>query len=393
MYGHPSHTIQLHTQTSWLIPSSSASRNRACPDNDQLLNCTDMAEPVKSNLEAEVKDVPEASKDQTAEDAKSPGESEAQSPSWLSGANAWGTSFLQSAKDKTFSTFESMKKDLNEFSDTVQHEASVLASATATQVKQQAQLFQQFVKTPDGEDEKPLDEQNAEGDAESKKEKKDSDVAKESDQSSAGSFFPKVDPSKWVKSIVDTVQKLGIEDTTKDESNYTEEIKVGIARRTNLDQCQLLQLQNDEKTFLQGPTQNVDLYNEWLQDFKIGEYNGEINLLLTNNPKLREIYSKLVPSQVDNHTFWNRYFFKVHVFELDKSLTDNCAQEKKESPEGSSQSGVEKDETWSMCSSAKDLDDLDEEFDSEGAHPEPVDRQETLTPRLEEDGWEKCDPK
>ena len=28
-----------------------------------------------------------------------------------------------------------------------------------------------------------------------------------------------------------------------------------------------------------------------------------------------------VPSQVDNNTFWNRYFFKVHLKELDKQIS------------------------------------------------------------------------
>ena len=53
-------------------------------------------------------------------------------------------------------------------------------------------------------------------------------------------------------------------------------------------------MQNDPRTFTQAPQQNVDLYKEWLNDFKISEYNGEINLLLSNNPRLREIYAELV---------------------------------------------------------------------------------------------------
>ena len=53
-------------------------------------------------------------------------------------------------------------------------------------------------------------------------------------------------------------------------------------------------MQNDPPTFTQAPQQNVDLYKEWLNDFKISEYNGEINLLLSNNPRLREIYAELV---------------------------------------------------------------------------------------------------
>lgn len=60
------------------------------------------------------------------------------------------------------------------------------------------------------------------------------------------------------------------------------------------------------------------VYEEWLKDFKIAEYNGEINTLLGNNPRLREFYAKVVPSELDNHTFWDRYFFKVYNAEQEK---------------------------------------------------------------------------
>ena len=53
-------------------------------------------------------------------------------------------------------------------------------------------------------------------------------------------------------------------------------------------------MQNEPRTFLQPPQQNVDLYKDWLTDFKISEYNGEINILLGYNPRLREIYAELV---------------------------------------------------------------------------------------------------
>lgn len=35
---------------------------------------------------------------------------------------------------------------------------------------------------------------------------------------------------------METVQKLGIEDTTKDEDNYTEVLRVGMPRKSNLEQ-------------------------------------------------------------------------------------------------------------------------------------------------------------
>jgi hypothetical protein len=55
-------------------------------------------------------------------------------------------------------TLESVKKDLNEFSDTVQKEVTALADVSAKTVKQQAELFQQFVTTPDAPAEQPQEE-------------------------------------------------------------------------------------------------------------------------------------------------------------------------------------------------------------------------------------------
>lgn len=61
-------------------------------------------------------------------------------------------------------TIESVKKDFNEFSDTVQQEVSALANASVKTAKQQAELFQQFVTTPDApEEETPNDKAEQSG--------------------------------------------------------------------------------------------------------------------------------------------------------------------------------------------------------------------------------------
>ncbi|KAH7698094.1 Protein Y97E10AR.6, partial [Aphelenchoides avenae] len=168
--------------------------------------------------------------------------------------------------------------------------------------------------------------------------------------------------------------------------------------------CQLLQLQNDERTFLTAPSQNVDLYRDWLEDFRISEYNGEINILLGYNPRLREIYAKLVPAQVDNHTFWNRYFFKVHVAELDKELQqkpekgqEKVFDELKVNTETvprsveASPAGTEKDETWSIVSNNTSSGDASEPEHVSG--DDVTERAGAQTPKAAENGddWEECE--
>uniref|UniRef100_A0AC34QUJ3 BSD domain-containing protein n=1 Tax=Panagrolaimus sp. JU765 TaxID=591449 RepID=A0AC34QUJ3_9BILA len=343
---------------------------------------------------------------------------------WLNSGKTWGTSFVQSAKEKTLSTLEMVKKDLNEFSDTVSQEATAIASATTDAVKQQAQLFHQFVTTPDGEDEP--------------EEKKPEEKAKEATtsgvpNSTSGFGFGWINSS--LKTVVDTVQKFAVEDTTKDEDLYTEKIHLGPIHTTKdedlytekihlgpirqsiLDHYELSQIQNDKKTFLTEPD-NKERYSEWLKTFKIAEYNGEINTLLGNNPRLRELYASVVPAEVDNFTFWSRYFFKVHQKEEDKKgkeqqsleINVNCPKSKKSTPEGSDVN--DKDETWSMCSSTHEhLNEIpDEVSDVEQTGPmtpkakdEPapddevsdVEQTGPMTPKAKDepapDGWEKFD--
>lgn len=62
---------------------------------------------------------------------------------------------------QTMNTLESVKKDFNEFSDTVQHEVAALTNAGTKTIKHQAELFQQFVTTPDAQEETP--KEKAEG--------------------------------------------------------------------------------------------------------------------------------------------------------------------------------------------------------------------------------------
>ncbi|CAK5125547.1 unnamed protein product [Meloidogyne enterolobii] len=298
--------------------------------------------------------------------------------SWIPGLAA---SWVNTAKEK---------KDIHEFSDTLQQGANTLAGAT---VKQAHHIQNLIAPVPDNvanEEEKKTEEEGTS--------KQSSEETNKTCKDKSGLFN-----FGWMKQVVDTVHKYATEDTVEDEC--TEELFIGTGgRKTILDQFTLLQMQNDPRTFTQAPQQNVDLYKEWLNDFKISEYNGEINLLLSNNPRLREIYAELVPSQVDNNAFWNRYFFKVHLKELDKQIAmvenpsinltktgffsfyfcliilDTTVPKEGHSPAPSN--GVD---DWSMCSSGPAPEELDEENGRE---------QETSTPRPQKDDevddWEEC---
>jgi len=336
-------------------------------------------EEVKEQLESKLEEKPTAESDVQPQVEGPPTPSSAELPSpgqWFNSYFGSGSEWMAKAKEQTLNTLESVKKDLNEFSDTVQQEVTAITSATTKTVKQQAELFQQFVTTPDAP-EAPTEEKT------------------ESSGFGLG----------WVKSAIDTVKSLAIEDTAKEEDEFTEPLQLG-KRNTALDQFQLLEFQNNEQTFLKAPTQNIDLYKDWLKEFRLSEYNGEINILLGGNPKLREIYAKIVPGKVDNHTFWNRYFFKVYVAEMEKELrvskgkvfeqltldTGAASKQKAEEKKGDEISPANTEsEDWSVCSSgADDLQELPDEVEC------VEEKQGALTPKASDESpseWENWDQK
>ncbi|CAJ0591069.1 unnamed protein product [Cylicocyclus nassatus] len=251
---------------------------------------------------------------------------------------AWistGASWFNSAKEKTKNTLDLMKKDLAEFGDAMTQEVTDLTNAakggidTATHViKEQAQYLEKLV-TPDAE-EKPLVPEVVTSPA---AEPPTSSTSVPKSQSYEDTLAAKVEKSAaiglgWMKSVVDsvtdTVKSLAVEETTRGEDDITETIRPRIMRKTNLSPAKLLELQSTESTYRNEP-ENLEAYEKWVSRFVMEEYDAEINILLANNPKMREIYGKMVPSEIDAKTFWSRYFFAVQIAEMDEELQHSFA--------------------------------------------------------------------
>ncbi|PAV82947.1 hypothetical protein WR25_17710 isoform C [Diploscapter pachys] len=322
-----------------------------------------------------------------------------------------------------------MKKDLSEFTEAMTHEVSELTTAAkggidtaANAVKQQAQYLEKLV-TPDEE------KANAVGEESQKEEDKEKNEQKEDqpESSQAENEHTKVTKSnsigfgffsKIVETVTDTVKNLAIEETTRDEDKITEEIKrKAHLRKTNIGPDRLNQIQSSESTYLSEP-ENEEAFLDWIQRFKIDEYDAEINMLLANNPPMRQIYAKLVPAKLENDDFWARYFYAVELAEADEELKqsfqlqqltiktdrkENGKNDKEDSPKRSndsrgspssqksdnSMSVVEQPQSpshtaddWSVCS--------DKQVEEITSQDEEEDRG-LLTPKGEkkqkEDGW------
>merc|ERR1711953_620909 len=83
-------------------------------------------------------------------------------------------------------------------------------------------------------------------------------------------------------------------------------------------QAQLYALASDPATFLSDPDPDDQVeYEKWKCD--LDKRQGEISDLMVANANVRKNYSTLVPDKVNHNLFWNRYFFKVHLIELQEN--------------------------------------------------------------------------
>ena len=150
-------------------------------------------------------------------------------------------------------------------------------------------------------------------------------------------------------------------------------------------QAQLYALASDPATFLSDQVELEDL------KFDLDERQGEISDLMVTNANIRKNYSTLVPDKVNHNLFWNRYFFKVHLIELQ----ENKRQQLKARAEASVNANDEEinwDDVADIASNAaipenvqeKLLKDYEKELRSSAKNKKVSDKEETSS-----DDWEK----
>lgn len=76
-------------------------------------------------------------------------------------------------------------------------------------------------------------------------------------------------------------------------------------------------IQSDKGTFEREPEGAPELFQDWQATFALEEHKGEMGELLAASPALRAAFADLVPAHMSTATFWSRYFYKVHQFQLD----------------------------------------------------------------------------
>lgn len=207
----------------------------------------------------------------------------------------WWNTWLQTAKDKSTTAYEFFKRDLTEFSSTVQQDTAQAVSSTAAFVRDKLKL--------DGE-------------------QSVTSKAKEGITTLIGTISGAFSPS-W--------------DPADDELSVIRNNEVHPVDRW---QACLHSILVDRNTYCHEPDCPPEVYENWLETFNLADHGDEIAEILLNYGEVQRLYDDLVPNAVSHEEFWQRYFFRAfQLWQAEEELVNSVQQ----SSERLSVSGVDSD--------------------------------------------------
>lgn len=149
----------------------------------------------------------------------------------------------------------------------------------------------------------------------------------------------------------DAILVDGHESDSSDASNsqYNSAQQSLNSKRYSRFDAQVRAIQGDTSTYCEEP-EDLDDYNKWKSGFVLDEKSEQIDGLLEENAAMGSIYEKIVPDTVDRHTFWFRYFYRVHKLKQAEDLRAKLVKR------AISREEEEEDLSWDV----DDEDDVDE---------------------------------
>ncbi|KAI4349561.1 hypothetical protein L6164_010137 [Bauhinia variegata] len=99
-------------------------------------------------------------------------------------------------------------------------------------------------------------------------------------------------------------------DSSNKSHNYSTPKSLNSKRYSRFD-AQVSNIQNDASTYCEEP-EDLDDYNKWKSEFPLAGKSDEIESFLREYEAIESIYKRVVPNNVDNETFWYRYYYKVY---------------------------------------------------------------------------------
>ncbi|XP_052097559.1 BSD domain-containing protein 1-like [Mytilus californianus] len=192
---------------------------------------------------------------------------------WIQAAKEKSMYGIQAAKEKSMSAYEMIKKDLEEFSNTMSND-------TGEAVAKTSESLRETLKTENTE------------------------AARDKLKQGLSSFLDGL------------TKLLVVEAEDKDVPVTRRKITDPIFDRAK---ARLHAIQVDPGTYCNDPTGSIDKYKEWLKSFDMEVRKGEVSELLVSQVEVRGLYTRLVPSEISHANFWRRYFYKVHQLQIDEA--------------------------------------------------------------------------
>ncbi|ESP00606.1 hypothetical protein LOTGIDRAFT_157887 [Lottia gigantea] len=187
---------------------------------------------------------------------------------------SWWGSWIQAAKETSASAYEMVKRDLGEFTCTVQSDTEHAFNATTTTVKE------------------TIKAENA-------------STAKNRMKEGINTLFQGITKALTIPPDDEGEKPMLI---VSSESAIYDRSK-----------ARLHAIQVDPGTYLNEPNGSPEHFKEWCRHFDIETKKGDISELLVSKVEVRALYTKLVPAELAHATFWQRYFYKLHQMALDEA--------------------------------------------------------------------------
>ncbi len=102
----------------------------------------------------------------------------------------------------------------------------------------------------------------------------------------------------------------------EEDGDYDDGKGVDDAPRTRFEQ-RLFELQANPDTYCK-PASDVEGFKKWGEGFNLDDYAKSCVEILHKHDAIAELYIKVVPSMVEEDTFWMRYFFAKSVLEKEE---------------------------------------------------------------------------
>jgi len=111
------------------------------------------------------------------------------------------------------------------------------------------------------------------------------------------------------------VEELSASDKTKGKMKRQGSRPLSKGKYSRLE-ADISSMQRDSATYCDEPADTAD-YQAWRSKFNLASYKPAVDDLIADNAFMAELQARIVPVIVEYEAFWTRYFYRLHLLEVD----------------------------------------------------------------------------